>query len=247
MILTRSNRARTDHPPTRVLVVDGDLDAAHLLDRVLSSEGFETATALTRARAKEAAADFRPDLILLARSLNGEDSIDLLVDLRRVMDFPVILISGEGQESDKVLGLRMGADDYVVKPFAYAELVARIQAVIRRCRPKNVVGSVVFGGLELDSAAREVRLVGKVIETTAKEFDLLAFLAASPRQVFSRDQLLEQVWGSSSEWQDPATVTEHVRRVRAKLAEASGESGWITTLRGTGYRFDPPLSFAEAV
>ena len=239
MLMTRSRRIETRRAPTRVLIVDSDQDASELLERVLSTEGFDTARAATRNSAKDSVADFRPDVILLERSLSGEDSIDLLVDLRRVQDFPVILL-GSDDEWDRVLGLRMGADDYVAKPLRYAELVARIQAVVRRCRPQTTAESRMFGRLELNAAAREVLVDGHPVEMTAREYNLLSFLAAAPRQVFTRDQLLERVWGSSSDWQDPSTVTEHIRRIRLKLSEASGEDGWIQTIRGVGYRFEPP-------
>jgi DNA-binding response OmpR family regulator len=128
----------------------------------------------------------------------------------------------------------------VVKPFSPAELAARLEAVLRRCgsRPTPCAG-LRFGPLCIDPLTREVQLDGEAVELTAKEFDLLAFLAASPRQVFSRGQLLDHVWSSSSEWQDDATVTEHVRRVRRKIEVDPDRPEWITTIRGVGYRFDP--------
>jgi DNA-binding response OmpR family regulator len=135
----------------------------------------------------------------------------------------------------------MGADDYIVKPFSGAELVARIYALIRRNNrseapepPKRFR----YGKLTLDVGAREVALDGVVVDTTAKEFDLLALLAASPRRVFSREQLLEQVWGSSTRWQDPSTVTEHVRRLRLKIEADPSRPRYLQTVRGVGYRFE---------
>jgi len=246
MLMTRSLRIETRRAPTRVLIVNDDPDASSVLEQVLSSEGFETATAATRNSAKEQANDIHPDVILLDRVLGGEDRIDVLVDLRRVQDFPVIML-GTDDEWDRVLGLRMGADDYVAKPLRYAELIARIQAVARRSRPQTAAESRVYGRLELNAQAHEVLVDGRPVDMTAREYSLLAFLAAAPRQVFTRDQLLERVWGSSSEWQDPRTVTEHIRRVRLKLTQASGQEGWISTLRGVGYRFEPPPAVPVAV
>ena len=134
----------------------------------------------------------------------------------------------------------MGADDYVVKPFSPGELTARIDSVLRRSRPTSAPArGLVFGALEIDQMARDVHVGGRLIELTAKEFDLLAFLASSPRQVFSRDQLLEHVWSSSSEWQGPATVTEHVRRLRRKIERDPEHPLFLHTVRGVGYRFEP--------
>jgi two-component system, OmpR family, phosphate regulon response regulator PhoB len=153
-----------------------------------------------------------------------------------------------------VVGLKMGADDYVVKPFSAAELSARIESVLRRAQSTRSAEAaaaaeadanatsarrLVFDGLQIDLDTREVVVNGRTADTTAKEFDLLAFLAASPRQVFSREQLLEHVWSSSSDWQSDATVTEHIRRLRRKIEEDPDRPRWVTTARGVGYRFQP--------
>jgi DNA-binding response OmpR family regulator len=133
----------------------------------------------------------------------------------------VILVTGKGDETDRVLGLKLGADDYVVKPFSPAELAARVGTVLRRSGPSRAsvssTGTLEFGDLVIDTLAREIKVSDRLVETTAKEFALLAFLAGSPRQVFTREQLLAQVWDSSSEWQDAGTVTEHIRRIRRKI------------------------------
>jgi DNA-binding response OmpR family regulator len=144
---------------------------------------------------------------------------------------------------DRIAGLRMGADDYIVKPFSRGELTARIETVLRRSRPsvaerRSSGSALTFGQLRIDLTTREVVREGELIELTAMEFNLLAFLASSPRQVFSRQQLLQNVWASSSEWQDEATVTEHIRRVRRKIEEDPDHPRWITTVRGVGYRFE---------
>ena len=224
----------------RLLVVDDDPDVRAMLVRILESEGYQAAEATTGGEVMQALATRAPDLVVLDVNLTGEDGFDILAELRRSSDAPVILLTGRDRESDRVLGLRLGADDYVVKPFSPAELVARIGSVLRRTgnRSETAKGPLEYGPLSIDTLSREVRLEGELIETTAKEFDLLAFLAASPRQVFTRDQLLVQVWGSSSDWQDAGTVTEHIRRIRRKI-EADGEERWIRTVRGVGYRFEP--------
>jgi DNA-binding response OmpR family regulator len=154
---------------------------------------------------------------------------------------PVILLSAKGHENDRILGLRLGADDYVVKPFSPGELSARVSTVLRRRSPPVALAAACleFDSLRIDTTSREVEVAGKPADLTAKEFDLLAFLASSPRQVFSRGQLLSQVWASSSDWQDPATVTEHVRRVRKKIEVNPDRPRWLITVRGVGYRFQP--------
>jgi len=164
--------------------------------------------------------------------------LEVLTEIRKKSNLPVIVLSGRGEESERVVALEMGADDYVVKPFLVRELPARIRSVLRRARPAPSA-RMEFGPLEIRLAEREVVLAGRTIETTAKEFDLLAKLASHPRRVFSRAELLEEVWGSSRDWQDPATVTEHVRRVRRKIENDPEQPRWLQTVRGVGYRFEP--------
>jgi two-component system phosphate regulon response regulator PhoB len=223
----------------RLLAVDDDAAIRTMLDRVLDGDGFQVEGAATVGEALSSFQRRPPDLVLLDVMLAGEDGLDLLIELRRTHNVPVILLTGRGDEADRVLGLRMGADDYVVKPFSIAELSARITSVLRRSagQPEKALRS--FGSLDIDANAREVRVGGALIETTAKEFDLLAFLSGSPRQVFTREQILEHVWDSSSNWQDPATVTEHVRRLRLKIEADPEQPKIIRTVRGVGYRFEP--------
>lgn len=227
----------------RLLVVDDDLEVRRIVIRLLEAEGYDAVEAATRSEVMAAIASARPDLILLDVMLAGDDGFDLLSAIRRTHDVPVIFLTAKVEEADRILGLRLGADDYIVKPFSGGELAARVSSVLRRSvrTPATPAAPAVlaFGGLSIDTTSREVRLGGEVIETTMKEFDLLAFLAASPRQVFSREQLLDHVWGSSSSWQDDGTVTEHVRRIRQKLRCNSDDKGWIRTVRGVGYRFEP--------
>ena len=227
----------------RILVVEDDPDISDLLKRVLESDGYEVEMASDSAGALRAVAAGEPDLVLLDVVLGGEDGRDLLVKLREKSDVPAVFLTGRGLEGDRIAGLRMGADDYIVKPFSRGELSARIETVLRRTRPAapSVQASssgLVFGELRIDLTTREVERSGDLIELTAMEFNLLAFLASSPRQVFSRQQLLQNVWASSSEWQDEATVTEHIRRVRRKIEVDPDHPRWITTVRGVGYRFE---------
>jgi DNA-binding response OmpR family regulator len=222
----------------RLLIVDDDDEVRRLVSRVLRSEGYEVDEAGDAPAMRAALARQRPDLVVLDLVLGTADGLDELTELRKTMDIPVILLTGKSAEVDRVLGLKLGADDYMVKPFYPAELSARIGAILRRRAP--VAGAnLSFGPLEIDVVAREVLVEGRVVEMTAKEFDLLAFLARSPRQVFSREQILDQVWDSSSEWQDSATVTEHVRRIRRKIEPDPEAPRYVCTVRGVGYRFEP--------
>jgi two-component system, OmpR family, phosphate regulon response regulator PhoB len=203
-------------------------------------EGFSVGQVADGGGALSAIASAKPDLVLLDLMLPAQDGLDVLTQLRRVSDVPVILLTARGSEADRILGLKLGADDYVVKPFSPGELTARINSVLRRTRHGGSAQSVLqFDGLSLDLGTREVTVGGLLVTTTAREFDLLAFLAASPRQVFSRQQLLANVWDSSEEWQDPDTVTEHIRRIRRRIEPDPDHPRWIKTVRGVGYRFDP--------
>jgi DNA-binding response OmpR family regulator len=238
--MTVTSVAREAGARARLLVVDDDDGVLNFLRRVLTSEGFEVALATSVAEARAAVQADAPQLVVLDLGLADDDGLELLAELRARTDVPVIVLTGRGAEHDRVLGLRMGADDYVVKPFSYLELVARIDTVLRRSaaqRPSSAPR--VFGSIVIDTTSREVMKDGHLVDITAREFDLLAFLTASPRQVFSRQQLLEQVWASSAEWQDPATVTEHVRRLRGKLEDDPDQPRSIVTVRGVGYRFEP--------
>jgi len=225
-----------------VLVVDDEPMLRNLLSRLLRMEGYDVIEAADGQAALDLVGERRPDLVLLDVMMPARDGLDVLSDLRETSQVPVILVSALGEEADRVLGLKMGADDYVVKPFSAAELSARIESVLRRARqrtPPPVANRLVFDGLVVDLQTREVTVAGQKAELTAKEFDLLAFLAGSPRQVFSREQLLQQVWESSSDWQSDATITEHVRRLRRKIEADPDNPRWITTVRGVGYRFEP--------
>ena len=223
----------------RILVVDDDPDALWLVVDALAEHGFEVAQAGDGEQAKQQIGAHRPNLVILDLGLPDIGGLDILKWLRTKGDIPVIVLTGRSDPSDRVVGLELGADDYVVKPFEPRELVARVNAVLRRGRTAAADQRLDFGSLSIDLATRDVTLDGAFVDLTAKEFDLLAFLAAAPRQVFNREQLLDYVWASSSEWQDPSTVSEHIHRLRRKIETDPGRPQWIDTLRGAGYRFTP--------
>jgi DNA-binding response OmpR family regulator len=227
----------------KLLVVDDDPEVRGMLSRLLEVEGYKVTEAMTGAEAIGSLANGQPDLVILDVMLTTEDGFDVLAAIRRTSNVPVILVTAKGHESDRVLGLKLGADDYVVKPFSPAELAARVGTVLRRSGsgrlPASTSGTLEFGDLVIDTMAREITVSSRLVETTAKEFALLAFLAGSPRQVFTREQLLAQVWDSSSEWQDAGTVTEHIRRIRRKIEVDPDSPRWVRTVRGVGYRFEP--------
>jgi DNA-binding response OmpR family regulator len=227
----------------RVLCVEDETDIRLLVARLLEEEGYEVLQADDALTAMQMISTKTPDLVLLDVVLPDVDGLELLSRVRRDSQVPVILLTGRGAEEERIGGLRHGADDYIVKPFSPGELLARVESVLRRSAAAasgaNVPDVLSFEGLEIDCTSRDVRVRGDQVELTAREFDLLAFLARSPRQVFSREQLLQNVWASSSDWQDSATVTEHVRRVRRKVEDDPDRPRWLQTVRGVGYRFDP--------
>ena len=226
----------------RVLVVDDSYSEREMIRRVLEREGFQVSEAADGPSALTAAESTDLDLIVLDLTMAGMDGLEVLTHLRQKSDLAVIVVSGRTEESGRVLALELGADDYVVKPFLVRELTARIRAVLRRVRPATASehGPVVHGRLEIRPAEREVLVNGELVPTTSREFDVLAKLVSEPRKVFSREALLRGVWGSSKDWQDPATVTEHIRRLRHKIERDSARPELIQTVRGAGYRFQPP-------
>jgi DNA-binding response OmpR family regulator len=223
----------------RVLVVDDDEQIRTLVSWQLEAEGFTVRGAADGATALNAVEADPPDLVVLDLSLPRVDGLDVLARLRRTSAIPVIVVTGRGGETDRIVGLDLGADDYLVKPFSPGELAARVRSVLRRALPESTNERLTFGTLEIDETTRDVRVRGAAVELTAKEFDLLVFLARSPRRVFTRAQLLERVWGSATQWQDDATVTQHVHRLRHKLEADPGRPTWLRTVRGVGYRFEP--------
>jgi DNA-binding response OmpR family regulator len=222
----------------RVLVVDDDDVICGLVRDGLEREGFEVHDVADGASALAVLEEQPASLVILDVNLPARGGFEVLSAIRAESRVPVILLTGRVDEIDRVLGLELGADDYVMKPFSPRELAARVRAVLRRSATDPDL-PLVFGDLAIDPGARQVKLRGEVVDLTAREFDLLLFLARSPHRVFSHGELLEQVWHSTSDWQDPATVTEHIRRVRAKIEVDRERPRWIRTVRAAGYAFEP--------
>ncbi len=221
-----------------ILVVDDEPTIAEVVARYLEREGYETRTAADGPSAVAAAAIRRPDLVVLDIMLPGLDGLEVMRRLQEDAEerVPVILLTAKSEESDRLVGLRQGADDYVVKPFSPRELVARVDAVLRRTEGHDAQEPLRFDALEIDPATRQVVARGRDVELTAREFDLLLFLARHPGQVFSRDQLMDRVWQFPF-YSDTTTVTVHVRRLRAKIEADASNPLWIQTVWGVGYRF----------
>lgn len=223
----------------RILVVDDDDVFRTYLRSLLEREGHTIVEATTGENALEMLGDDRPDLIVLDIEMPGMSGLELLNRLRDTGRVPAIVVSGHDSESERVLGLDLGADDYVVKPFLAREFTARVRSVLRRAQPEPPVDGFRFGALEIRPASREVLLDGQHVQLTAREFDVLTYLAARPRQVIGRQQLLADVWKSSEDWQDPATVTEHIRRLRHKIEKDPTNPRWLRAVRNVGYSFEP--------
>jgi two-component system, OmpR family, response regulator ResD len=230
--------------PTRgsILIVDDEPTIAEVVARYLTRAGYDARTAADGPSAVAAAATARPDLVVLDIMLPGLDGLEVMRRLHEDAEqrVPVILLTAKGEEADRLVGLRQGADDYVVKPFSPRELVARVEAVLRRSEQgRDAREPLGFDGLEIDPETRRVVVDGREAELTAREFDLLHFLAEHPGQVFSRDQLMDQVWQFPF-YSDTTTVTVHVRRLRAKIETDASNPRWIETVWGVGYRFRAP-------
>ena len=223
----------------RVLVVDDEPTVREVLAAYLDRDGFKVREASDGLDALQSITEEPPDLILLDVMLPKVDGLSILSETRRHTSIPVILLTARAEEADRILGLELGADDYVVKPFSPREVVARVRAVLKRTgQTQGQSARLEFGPLVIDGLSREVFVDGQPINTTPREFDLLLYLASSPRQVFSRAQLLDHVWDSSADWQDPATVTVHMTRLRQKLEADPQKPQWLTTVWGVGYRFE---------
>jgi two-component system response regulator ResD len=224
-----------------VLVVDDEATIAEVVARYLERAGYTTAIASDGAMAVDIAAASPPDLVVLDLKLPRLDGLEVTRRLRAGGGSgpAVIMLSGKAEESDRILGLRLGADDYVVKPFSPAELVARVGAVLRRMgREPGPEAPLGAGDLDLDPAARRVRVRGVDVRLTQREFDLLLFLARHPGQVFSRDELMRSIWQYSF-YTDTSTVTVHMRRLRTKIEDDPADPSHLKTVWGLGYRFEP--------
>ncbi len=219
-----------------VLIVDDEPIVREVVVRYLAREGHTTLEAADGNGARATIERSDPDLVVLDVMLPGTDGLELCRWIRARSELPVIMLTARGEEADRIVGLELGADDYVTKPFSPRELAARVRSVLRRVAPAGeTVERLGFGDIELERATREARKRGLEIRLTAKEFDLLWFLASHPRRVFSRDQLMASVWGYTAAL-DTGTVTVHVRRLREKVEDNPSEPRYLETVWGVGYR-----------
>jgi two-component system, OmpR family, response regulator ResD len=223
-----------------VLVVDDEPIVREVLSRYLARGGFAVETAEDGQQALERFEAETPDLVLLDLMLPRLDGYEVFTRIRSRSPTPVIMLTAKGEETDRVVGLEIGADDYVTKPFSPREVVARVRNVLRRAGAPSSddPGPLAFGELEIEPRAREARAGGRRVALTPKEFDLLHFLAANPGEVFSRLQLLEELWDFAFDG-DPSTVTVHIRRLREKVEADPSNPRHLITVWGVGYRFDP--------
>jgi DNA-binding response OmpR family regulator len=224
-----------------ILVVDDEPSIGEVVSIYLRRAGYQVAVARNGREALDALEKEPPDLVVLDLMLPEVDGLEITRRLRAGGDIPIIMLTARREEADRIAGLEMGADDYVVKPFSPQELVSRVKAVLRRTRGPGPAGAerpLIFDDLCIDPKTRLVEVAGDEKSLTAKEFDLLWVLARHPRQVFNRDQLLDLVWGLT-EYVDPSTVTVHVRRLREKIETDPSHPHHIQTVWGVGYKFEP--------
>ncbi len=227
--------------PAKILVVDDETNLRKLVGSYLRAEGYEVAEAVDGAEAVKSVRQRQPDLVVLDVRMPGMDGVEALREIRTFSEVFVIMLTARAEEADKVIGLSVGADDYLTKPFSPREMVARVKAVLRRSRTDR--GGIdeellTFPGLAIDPARRTVTVANTERQVTALEFDLLAALASQPGRVFSRRQLLEAVWG----WDfvgDERVVDVHIRNIRHALGDSATDPAVIGTVRGVGYRFLP--------
>jgi DNA-binding response OmpR family regulator len=222
-----------------VLVVDDEPIVRDVIVRYLKRDGFTTLEAGDGDRARELIESAEPTLVVLDVMLPGTDGLELCRWIRSRSDLPVIMLTARGEEADRIVGLELGADDYVTKPFSPRELAARVRTVLRRSGTGTAPAErLEFGDVVLDGASREVTRGGELVTLTAREFDLLWFMASNPRRVFSRSHLMDRVWGHAPAL-DTGTVTVHIRRLREKLEADPSRPVHLQTVWGVGYRFDP--------
>ncbi len=235
-VLENGNRATV----STILLVDDEAIVREVVERYLRQEGFRVDQAADGLEALRRFAVARPDLVVLDLMLPGVDGLEVCRQIRAQSNVPIVMLTAKGDETDTIIGLGVGADDYVAKPFSPRELVARIKAVLRRAgAPPVVEGDPFhFGAIVIRPDRRHVEVGGQAVDLTAREFDLLVFLAAHPGQVFSREELLDKVW----DWayaSDGGTVTVHVRRLRQKIEAHPERPRYIKTVWGAGYKFEP--------
>jgi DNA-binding response OmpR family regulator len=234
-----------DAPPVtaRVLIIEDDPNVAEVVGRYLTREGYEVEIATDGADGLERALSNPPELVVLDLMLPNLGGLEVCRRIRAAAPVPVIILTALGEEADRIVGLELGADDYVAKPFSPRELTARVKAVLRRASGPLAASASArpallrAGDLEVDVTAHEARLGGELVALTAKEFDLLSYLMENPRRAFRREELLDRVWGFS--YGDTSTVTVHVRRLREKIETDPSAPRYVTTVWGVGYRFEP--------
>jgi DNA-binding response OmpR family regulator len=233
--------ARRDAARPRALVADDEPPLVRVVSGYLEREGFDVLTAADGEAAVRLAREARPDVIVLDLMMPGVDGVEACRQIRTFSDAYVVMLTARDEEVDKLVGLSVGADDYVTKPFSARELVARIRAMLRRPRMPPAQNEPVrrFGDLEVDPVAREARVGGRLVELTRTEFDLLDALSAEPRVAFSRRRLMERVWGG--DWYgDEHVVDVHVAHLRRKLGDDAQRPRYVRTVRGVGYRIGAP-------
>jgi len=218
-----------------VLVVEDDDGNRLLVRRLLEEDGHTVVESSDGPGALRALHGAPVDVVVLDLGLPGIDGLQVLAEIRRASGVPVLLLTARREEAERVRGLDAGADDYMVKPYSVKELAARVRALLRRSRDARPVERIDLGPVTLDLAVNRVEVCGEPVALTPKEYALLEFLVVQSPRTFSREALLHHVWGSMSDWQDDATVTEHVRRLRAKLGAAGCPPDFIRTVRGFGY------------
>jgi DNA-binding response OmpR family regulator len=231
-------RAFSESAGPLVLVVEDEPEIAALMRDFLEADGFGVLLAADAEKAVEALRA-APDCVLLDVMLPGPSGFELCRDIRSASDIPVLFLSARGGDADKLRGLGLGADDYIVKSATPAEVVARVRAVLRRSGASRGTGPLRFGGLEVDLAAHEVHVAGRPVRMTAREFELLRVFIQHPRQVFSREQLFGLVWGSHG---DRSAVSVYISRLREKIGDDPADPRYIVTVWGAGYRFDGGLA-----
>ena len=220
----------------RILIVEDDRDIAELVARNLEAAGFETATVHAGDRALGAVRESAPALVVLDVMLPGLDGLEITRRIRERSDVPILLLTAMRSEADKILGFELGADDYLTKPFSPRELLARVRALLRRSGAASPREVIEVGELRVDSARRRIELRGELVETTSLEFDLLHFLASRPGRVFTRDALMQQVWGEDRVV-DARSIDSLVSRLRRKLETDARHPRYVQTVWGSGYRF----------
>ncbi len=226
---------------THITIVEDEPSISEIVSLYLKRAGYTVSAYADGLTASEALSRQLPDLVILDVMLPGVDGFVLTRQLRDRSDVPIILLTSRREEADRIAGLELGADDYVVKPFSPQELVSRVRAVLRRTRTSVepiTEHALTIGDLSINPQTRSVSLAGQEITLTAKEFDMLYYLARRPRQVFTRDQLLEGIWGMA-EYIDPGTVTVHIRRLREKIEKDPAAPAHLLTVWGVGYKYEP--------